>query len=235
MNKWRHEFEIIGFPSSREQSLYLLENPRLYFNTSAHGFSAMHFDHELSTIIHDTQSPFLIDGTWSLSFFSRSSRVVQIPGWDLISSLLNEVNKRGNSRIQVIGADDTVIRELCLKYPKITWSAYTGIVDANTNLSEILVNDCDIILVALGSPKQDLVASKIQQLKIGDKLIIPVGIALAMDVGAEKSVPSRLTKFGLAWSHRLLNNPKKMITRFREILTFAYQSKTIFNLLPKFR
>lgn len=231
-NKWNHEFNILGFISADKSAEFLLKNPTLYFNTSAHGFAEMHFDEGLSLLMSSVRAPFLVDGIWALSFFHPADySIVQIPGWDLISALLPKLNKYSKS-VHVIGASDTILELLKLKYPAINWSFYTGKLDKNSDLSDIKKESSFCTLVALGSPKQDVVALRLFKELKSKQLILPVGIALAMHVGEESVVPKIYTRLGLSWLHRFLQKPIKMMSRLVMIGKFLILSKTYCNVLP---
>ena len=232
LNKWNHKFKILGFNSADRSAEYLLNNPSLYFNTSAHGFAEMHFDKSLSLSMSSVQAPFLVDGIWALSFFRPAEKsVVQIPGWDLVSALLPKLDRASKS-VHVVGASDTVLDLLKAKYPAIKWSYYTGMLDRDSDLSIFKNEESFCTLVALGSPKQDVIALRLFKELKSKQLIIPVGIALAMNVGEEAIVPRIYTQFGLSWLHRFIKNPNKMTSRIVMICQFLVLSKTLNNVVP---
>ena len=234
-NKWGHNFRIIGFDNFIECVQFLVDNPNLYFNTSAHGFAEMHFNKRLSQQLSSIDAPFLIDGIWSLAFFRPLNKsIIQIPGWDLIAALLPKLNEKCSS-VHVIWSSEDIIFALKEMYPLIRWSYYSGIVEQSADLSSIKNVNSFCTLVALGSPKQDTVALRLSQELKDNQLIIPVGIALAMHVGVEKKVPAIYTRLGLSWLHRFIQKPLKMTKRIVQIIRFLIMSKTLFNVVPSLR
>lgn len=219
-NKWGHEFRLIAFSSIEEQVKYLVHSKGLFFNTSAHGFAEMHFDKQLSEIYYGANSSFLPDGIWSVRKF-QGNGVRQVPGWDLVSGLLPLINER-SWRLHVIGANDQIIARLRDKYTRLLITSDTRMIDVNTYPDEISdsLDNYDCILICLGSPKQDLLAASLKRNFNLDALVIPVGIALAMEVGLESRVPEIYRKYGVAWLHRAIRNPGKLYPRIIKILRF---------------
>ena len=219
-NKWGHEFRLLAFSSIDDQVKYLVQSKGLFFNTSAHGFAEMHFDEHLSQIYYNAKSPFLPDGVWSVRKFKDKS-VLQVPGWDLVSGLLPVINEK-DWRLHVIGASDEIVTRLQAKYPRLRITADTGIIDVNKYPTEVgfSLEGCDCVLICLGSPKQDILAANLIKTCALDALVIPIGIALAIEVGLESRVPEFYRKNGLAWFHRAIKNPGKMYPRIIKILRF---------------
>lgn len=219
-NRWGHDFRLLAFSSIDDQVRYLVQTKGLFFNTSAHGFAEMHFDKNLSQVYYNAKRPFLPDGVWSVRKF-KDKTLMQVPGWDLVSALLPVVNEKA-WRIHIIGASDEIITRLQAKFTRLTITADTGIIDVNKYPIEFTgsLDDYECILICLGSPKQDVLAANLLKTLKQDTLIIPVGIALAMEVGLESRVPELYRRYGLAWMHRAIKNPRKMYPRIMKILRF---------------
>jgi len=71
----------------------------------------------------------------------------------------------------------------------------------------------DALLVALGSPKQELwMASQVTQLPIG--VAIGVGGSLDFLAGKQKRAPKAVQNIGLEWLWRALSNPRRLGKRY---------------------
>ena len=105
-------------------------------------------------------------------------------------------------------------------------------VDSNFNDVVSIINkfNPDVILVALGAPKQEIISTILSQ-KIENKLILPIGIAVNMYLGIEMEVPQFFKKLGLAWIHRLVLNPIKMFPRVKSIFLYIIKSSLYYNYI----
>lgn len=70
----------------------------------------------------------------------------------------------------------------------------------------------DVIWLGLGSPKQDLISSKLAP-KI-NMPVIGIGAAFEYYSGEKNEAPLWIRKFGLEWFYRLITNPKRLWRRY---------------------
>lgn len=88
---------------------------------------------------------------------------------------------------------------------------------------QLVKADADIILIALGTPKQELFIDK-----IFDKLDkgICVGIGGSLDVLSEhkKRAPAIFIKYNLEWLYRILSEPKRLDRFIRNTILFIIKS-----------
>ncbi len=70
-----------------------------------------------------------------------------------------------------------------------------------------------VILLALGIPKQDELAKELRK-KFPAAIIIGVGGALDFISGLKKRAPSWMQKFGLEWLYRLATEPRRLWRRY---------------------
>ena len=80
-------------------------------------------------------------------------------------------------------------------------------------LEELLDKRPDIILVALGSPKQEYVGRRIRR-ALPAAWIIGIGIGLSFIAGQVERAPLLVQKVGLEWAHRLLQEPRRLARRY---------------------
>ncbi|MBA2963453.1 MULTISPECIES: WecB/TagA/CpsF family glycosyltransferase [Ramlibacter] len=79
----------------------------------------------------------------------------------------------------------------------------------------------DLVLVALGSPKQELVIHKLHK-RLPNVCWMGVGISLSFIAGHRRRAPPLMQKLGLEWMHRLVQEPKRLFRRYvLEDLPFA--------------
>jgi N-acetylglucosaminyldiphosphoundecaprenol N-acetyl-beta-D-mannosaminyltransferase len=73
-------------------------------------------------------------------------------------------------------------------------------------------DDYDYIWIALGSPKQDYVASEIHY--YFNAKIFCIGAAVDFVSGMKSESPHILSKIGLEWLYRLINEPRRLLIRY---------------------
>ncbi len=87
------------------------------------------------------------------------------------------------------------------------------------------IRDCrpDIILVGLGSPKQEYVIQALLH-QFPKAWMMGVGISFSFVAGQERRAPVWLRRIGLEWFHRLLHDPKRLAKRYLvDDLPFAFE------------
>lgn len=81
-------------------------------------------------------------------------------------------------------------------------------------LQESVVSaDPDLILVALGSPKQERLIQQLMPL-IPRACWMGVGISLSFITGDVARAPRWMQRFGLEWVHRLAQEPRRLFSRY---------------------
>ncbi|MBL4697436.1 MAG: WecB/TagA/CpsF family glycosyltransferase [Phycisphaerales bacterium] len=71
----------------------------------------------------------------------------------------------------------------------------------------------DIVYVALGSPKQEVLIRTLRDI-LPDAIWIGIGISLSFAIGEVQRAPVLLQKLGLEWVHRLCQEPKRLFRRY---------------------
>lgn len=71
----------------------------------------------------------------------------------------------------------------------------------------------DVVFVALGSPKQEVVIDRLRHL-LPQAWWIGVGISFSFVAGDVKRAPRWLQRLGLEWLHRLLQEPRRLGARY---------------------
>lgn len=145
----------------------------------------------------------------------------RVAGFDLTMHLVEIANKKG-SRIYLLGGKEGVAEEAAIKLTE----RYSGLNIAgarngyfDTDSEEKIINDinnskADILLAALGAPKQEKFIYKHRdELKV--KIAAGIGGSLDILAGRAKRAPEFYQKAGLEWLYRLIKQPKRIIRIMR--------------------
>ena len=151
-------------------------------------------------------------------------KVKRIAGIEFGKALIEQFYKEKKS-IAFVGAKPEVleieINNIKKEYPDIN-IAYTQ--DGYFKNEEQILNEItsihpDLVLVALGSPKQEFFISKLKQ-TLPNSLMIGLGGSFDVWAGVVKRAPQIYQKLGLEWLYRTIKEPKRF--------------KRIFPTLPLF-
>lgn len=142
--------------------------------------------------------------------------------------LLRYASKK-HLKVGIYGAQQIVLDDFidiyAGKYPDIKFVACLNGYDYSDDYAgeQLIKADADIILIALGTPKQELFIDKIfNKLDKG----ICVGIGGSLDVLSEhkKRAPAIFIKYNLEWLYRILSEPKRLDRFIRNNLLFMIKS-----------
>ena len=143
----------------------------------------------------------------------------RITGVDITYKLLELANKYDKS-IYLLGASKDVI-ELTVKninkeYPKVNIVGYSdGYVEDKDNVFKSIKDmSPDIILVALGVPKQELLIDKHYD-SFSKGIFVGVGGTFDIISGTKKRAPKIIQKLNIEWLYRIIGD-KDRIKRFYE-------------------
>lgn len=146
----------------------------------------------------------------------------KVSGPDLMPSLLAEAEKE-NLSVFFYGATQEVLNQLIefckQKYPDLK---IAGVISPpfrklteTEELADINVinrSKANLVFVALGCPKQEVWMNRMKG-KI-NAVMLGVGGAFPMLVGAEKRAPIWMQENGLEWFFRLAQDPKRLFKRY---------------------
>ena len=154
----------------------------------------------------------------------------RVAGYDLMLRLMETANSQGRS-IYLLGGKEGVAEEAAIKLTE----SYGGLKIAGTRngyfesdeekkiIEEINSRNADILLVALGAPKQErFIYNHKEELKV--KIAMGVGGSLDILAGRAKRAPVFYQKAGLEWFYRLIKEPKRFmrIMRLPKFITLAF-------------
>lgn len=155
----------------------------------------------------------------------------RIAGASLILPLAERAAREGRS-IYLLGgeADDAeaAAKAMLTQHPalRIVGTSSPRVADPPTSedvasITERLSPAPDIVLVAMGSPKQEALASALRE-RFPRTWFIGVGGSFAFLAGRITRAPSWAQNLGLEWLHRLLTEPRRLARRYLlEDLPFA--------------
>ncbi len=151
-------------------------------------------------------------------------RVKRIAGIEFGKELLYNAAKSGG-KVALIGAKPEVIslakKKLESEFENLN-IIYThdGYFAQPTEIYEKLIETApDLILVALGSPKQEMFISKIKD-KLPNSIMIGLGGSFDVWSGMSKRAPLIYQKMGLEWLYRAIKEPKRFKRIFPTIPLF---------------
>ena len=146
--------------------------------------------------------------------------VKRIAGVEFAKRLINEFN-----RVAFVGAKSSIVEKavnnLKKEYPKmnVVYVQDGYFEDEDRVLNEVINSQPELLLVALGSPKQEEFIYKLKS-KLPNTLMIGVGGSFDVWSGEVKRAPKIYQKLGLEWLYRTVKEPKRF--------------KRIFPTLPMF-
>lgn len=169
---------------------------------------------------------------WASRFLGKPLKM-KVSGSEVFFRICEKASTLGY-KIFLMGAKDNVAnkakRNLEENYPGIkivgTYSPPFGFEKNKKELHKIinmlLVSEADILIVGLGTPKQEkFIFSYKKNYRI--PLSIGVGASIDFAAGTKKMPPRRIKKVGFAWLWRLLEEPKRLWKRYLiEDMKFFY-------------
>lgn len=151
-------------------------------------------------------------------------KVKRIAGIDLGKALVEKFTASGKS-VAMIGAKpgvvDSAIENLSKEYQNLNVVySHDGYFDNDEDIIESVISaNPDLILVALGSPKQEFLIHNLKE-KLPNSTLIGLGGSFDVWAGVVERAPKIYQKLGLEWLYRTLKEPKRF--------------KRIFPTLPLF-
>ena len=149
----------------------------------------------------------------------------RVAGFDLMMRLMDMADSRGGS-VYLLGGREGVAEEAAIKLTESygnlkiagTRNGYFEEDSENNIVNEINNSKADILLAALGAPKQEKFIYKHSD-KLKVKVAMGVGGSLDVLAGKVKRAPEFYQKAGLEWFYRLVKEPRR-ITRVLRIPKF---------------
>ncbi|MDQ8729767.1 WecB/TagA/CpsF family glycosyltransferase [Bradyrhizobium sp. LHD-71] len=173
-------------------------------------------------------------------------RLAKVPirrttGADLVEPICEEASRRGLS-IFLLGSDDATLAEssnrLCERFPGLqiagTYSPPRGFdpyaPEADEAIERVRASKARICFLALGSPKQEIFATRCLDRIPGTGLLC-IGASLDFIAGTQVRAPRFAQQFGLEWLWRAMLNPKRLTPRYARCV--AALPRLLANTIPQ--
>ncbi len=154
----------------------------------------------------------------------------RVPGYDLVQNTMKRANQEGYKYYffgSKPGVADKAADKMRETYPGIqivgTRDGYFKKEDEVDIIENINKSGANILLVALGAPKQEEWIEANRDKLVNVKVAIGVGGSLDGMAGIVKRAPMVFQKLGLEWFYRLLKQP----TRFKRMLVLPLFIKEV--------
>ena len=150
----------------------------------------------------------------------------RITGFDTLQYLINAANRK-LLKVYLLGAKPEVIEASANKikkdFPQVDLVGYHDgyFKDEEAIANEIAEKKPNVVLVALGSPKQEFFINKYRSK--ADAIWIGVGGSFDVFSGTKKRAPKIIQKLNLEWFYRLVKEP----TRFGRMLAIPKYMRLI--------
>lgn len=145
-----------------------------------------------------------------LALKKRGLQTERFPGVELAEQLLDYcIRKR--FPVYIYGGTAAVIRELKAKFAGYDFIAMRDGFGGNSHsvAAEIIESQPRLLLVGLGSPRQEYFLAKILP-QLNNTIGIGVGGSPAIIAGCKKRGPALLINHGWEWLYRMLREPRKL-------------------------
>ena len=150
----------------------------------------------------------------------------RVPGIDFAQNVISRLAGKGGS-VYLFGAKPGVAEAAAAKLTDM----YPGVVIAGTSdgyftddkpvIEKINASNPDLLMVCLGSPKQNWMASNAGRLSCG--LMAGLGGSLDVLAGNVQRAPEAWRKLGLEWLYRVIKEPKR-IGRIAKLPLFVVEA-----------
>ena len=142
-----------------------------------------------------------------------------IPGSDLTKSIIERIANT-DTKITVIGSSKETIDVIKKKFNLVNIFHYNppmGFIneeeEVNKCIKFICNNPARFIFLAVGSPRQEILAEK-AKLAEAEGVFLSIGASLLFLSGEEKRAPLIVQKLSLEWLYRLVQSPKRLAKRY---------------------
>lgn len=154
-----------------------------------------------------------------LRFVGKSVKAV-IPGSDLTKYLFDCI-LCADARVLIVGCPHEQFLALQHRYPQLDLhhiNPTMGFIDRPDEVTALVaqVKACGAhyIFLAVGSPRQEVVAHKLQAAEIDKGVALCIGASINFLTGTETRAPRWVQVIGMEWCYRMLQDPKRLVRRY---------------------
>lgn len=213
------EFDDLSIREAVERALWLMEEGRSVIAVTPNAEIVLEAqkNRALRSVLRSAELV-LADGTGVLHASRIQGKPLhhRVPGIDFCSALLARMAELGQ-RVFLLGGVEGVAAEagerLAARYPGLviagTHNGYFNAEESYALIEQINAAAPDLLIVCLGSPKQELWMQRhAEQLLLG--LMIGLGGTLDVYSGRVQRAPERWRSLGLEWLYRLIKQPRRL-------------------------
>lgn len=143
-----------------------------------------------------------------------------VPGSDLTARFLRDIAAPGD-RVCLIGGKEGDVSRLASRRPDVDFVQHIPPMGLRTNEPARIAaarfaarSGARFILLAVGSPQQELIAAAIRALPQARGTALCIGASIDFLVGREARAPRWMQRLSLEWLHRLLGDPRRFWRRY---------------------
>ncbi|CAA6678270.1 MULTISPECIES: WecB/TagA/CpsF family glycosyltransferase [unclassified Lentimonas] len=225
-------FHVITMDETIDDAIVTVEQATpAYYITANVDFIAQAYENEPLKDILFHADRVVCDGM-PLVWLSRYFKPVlpeRVAGSDMVFRLFEQAD-RHEWKVYFLGSDTETLEAtrtiLKQRYPKMevvgTFSPPFGPVESWPNeaiVADVQQTKPDLLLVAVGCPKQEYWISKYYK-EIGVPLSIGIGASLDFICGTQVRAPVWIQKIGMEWCWRMLSDPKRLAKRYAKDLYY---------------
>lgn len=155
----------------------------------------------------------------------------RVAGADLVPLLLEDAQEAGAGVFLLggeHGAAAAAATSMRQRYPGLIISgclepprASLDDIDSDSIVQAVRASGADVLLVALGHPKQDLWISR-HRAQLPVSVAVGVGCVFDLLAGRSRRAPRWMCRFGLEWLYRLVHEPRRLAGRY--LTDFAWMA-----------
>jgi N-acetylglucosaminyldiphosphoundecaprenol N-acetyl-beta-D-mannosaminyltransferase len=147
-------------------------------------------------------------------------RLPLVPGSDLVAALFDRGFKP-DDRIAIVGGAKDMGNRLATRFPDLVFlhsCPPMGLLN-NPNAmkaveDDIIRSQAAFVLLAVGSPCSEIIASRCAQRGGGRGVALCIGASIEFILGDQIRAPLWMQKAGLEWAFRLITNPVRLWRRY---------------------
>jgi len=143
-----------------------------------------------------------------------------IPGSSL-TKFLFEHTLTSVDHVMVIGGSEDVFRKLKELKPELSISHYNppmGFIESKVEIKKVLsrISSCrpNYLFLAVGSPRQEILAHELKLEGRVDLVCLCIGASILFLVNDTKRAPEWVQTLHMEWFHRMLQDPKRLVRRY---------------------
>jgi N-acetylglucosaminyldiphosphoundecaprenol N-acetyl-beta-D-mannosaminyltransferase len=141
-------------------------------------------------------------------------------GSDLTVRLIKQASDYGR-KIAIVGSSEADCAKLLKKFPALRIERYTppmGFIGSDAEIQRciefVLKTSAPLIFLALGTPRQEILASRIADHPEAKGVGLCIGAGIDFLTGKQRRAPLWMQHAGLEWLFRLITQPKRMAARY---------------------